>query len=345
MNESSADYRVELDNFSGPLDLLLYLIRREEVDLFNIPVARITEQYVKYLELMQEMNINVAGEFIVMAATLIEIKSRMMTPEPEAMPEEEEGGDPRLELVRQLMAYKRFKEAALALTERAQMQSERFTRPGERPDGPRDLRAETPAGVSLWALIEAFNKVLDQTGSKPFHRLVLDNIPQEQIKAELEERVRTAGRISFLRVFEGQVSRPRLMGTFLALLELVKLQVMRADQEGAFGEIWLIYVPPEEREPDLPSTGEQAAAAAPVEGPAAPPEGALVETDQPEEEWPESVSEIQLPDVPEVPDAPPVPSSSPAGADKAEPAGDEEDEFDDEEDEYDDEEEDDEEPE
>ena len=168
----------------------------------------------------------------------------MMTPEPEPMPEEEPD-DPRMELVRQLLEYKRFKEAALALNDRAELQSERFARPGERPDGTVGPVSGAPAGVSLWTLFDAFSKILQQTGGG--HNLVFDPMPQERIQRELEETMCAAGRLTFAGVFQGQMTRVRLIGTFIALLELVKQQVLRVEQAEAFGEIWLTYVPPEER--------------------------------------------------------------------------------------------------
>ncbi|MGD1000229.1 MAG: segregation/condensation protein A [Candidatus Brocadiia bacterium] len=299
------DYKVELDTYSGPLDLLLYLIRQAEVDLWNLPIARITEQYLRYMELMTELNINVAGEFIVMAAQLIEIKSRMMTPEPEPMPEEEPD-DPRMELVRQLLEYKRFKEAALALNDRAELQSERFARPGERPDGTVGPVSGAPAGVSLWTLFEAFSKILQQTGGG--HELVFDPMPQERIQRELEETMRTAGRLTFVGVFQGQMTRLRLIGTFIALLELVKQQVLHVEQAEAFGEIWLTYVPPEERvqaAPPLP----------PEPAPESPPPAPAAEPDEPaDDEWPDEDSSIVLPDVPSVDE--PLPAPPPDDADE-----------------------------
>jgi segregation and condensation protein A len=274
------------------------------VDLWNIPIARITEQYLQYLGIMSELNINVAGEFIVMAATLIEIKSRMMTPDPAPMPEEEPD-DPRMELIRQLMEYKRFKEAALALNERAEQRAERFARPGEQPAGG-EVRVGGPAGVTLWTLLEAFSKILQQTGAIKDHRLVLDAVPQERIQRELEETVRVAGRTTFAAVFTGQFSRVRLIGTFIAVLELVKQQALRVEQETSFGEIWLTYVPPEERapaiaEPELPSA-EAAAAPLPAESSGNADEETPEEEagDAGDDEWPEETSDIVLPEVPEI---------------------------------------------
>jgi len=240
------EHRVELDTFTGPLDLLLYLIRREEVDIYDIPIARITEEYLKYLEMMQELDLNVAGEFVVMAATLLDIKARMMAPAPVAEEEEEEAEDPRLELVRQLMEYRRFKEAALELTERARARAERFSRPGE-PPPETESPLGVPRGMSLWVLLDAFTRLLEQTGARGPMRVVVDQVPQELFQARLEARASRAGKLRFSDVFEGGRDRGFLIGMFLALLELVRLRVLRVEQEGLFGEIWLMYVPPNER--------------------------------------------------------------------------------------------------
>jgi segregation and condensation protein A len=308
MSESS-EYKVELDAFSGPLDLLLYLIRRDEVDIWNIPVARITQQYLKYIEMMGELNINVAGEFVVMAATLIEIKSRMLAPEP-APAEDEEQDDPRMELVRQLMEYRRFKEAAAALTERADHQSQRFARFGERPASEDADKTAAPAGVNIWALFDAFSKVLQQTGARGDHRLILDVIPQEQIQKGLEERLRAEGRTNFFSLFQGEASRVRMIGMFLALLELVKQQALRIEQDETFGDIYITYVPPEERSfadaaEDTNEAAEPGVQQEEVEDDAVPYDG----------EWPEE--EVSLPDVPDVGD-----DAGTGGPESASPDGD-----------------------
>ena len=259
-------YRIQIDNYSGPLDLLLYLIRREEVDIYDIPVARITQQYLQYMDMLTELNVNVAGEFVVMAATLIEIKSRMMAPQPEVADEEEDLEDPRMELVRQLMEYKRFKEAAVALGERAERRAQRFTRVGESVDDDGRRVMPAPGGLELWTLLDAFSRLLEQTGRRGPHRVVLDQIPQERLQEELEARLRAAGRISFFALFEGPPDRARMIGLFLALLELVRLQVLRVEQDAPFAEIWLTYVPEDERpvfeEPE-PVPEEQAPLEAP----------------------------------------------------------------------------------
>ena len=215
------------------------------MDLWNIPIARITEQYLQYLEIMSELNINVAGEFIVMAATLIEIKSRMMTPEPEPMPEEEPD-DPRMELVRQLMEYKRFKEAALALNDRAELRAERFARPGERPDGGGEARIGGAGGREP---LDAPGGVLEESSSRPAAATGSSSTPCPRSGSSASWKRRCARRagMTFAGVFQGQASRMRLIGMFIALLELVRQQAIRVEQGRPFGEIWLTYVPPEER--------------------------------------------------------------------------------------------------
>jgi len=290
-----AEHRVELEAFTGPLDLLLYLIRREEVDIFDIPIARITEEYLKYLDMMQELDLGIAGEFVVMAATLLDIKARMIAPSPVTPEEEEESEDPRLELVRQLMEYRRFKEAALELTDRAMARAARFSRPGERPPEAESLLG-VPRGMSLWVLLDAFTRLLEQTGARAPLRVTIDQVPQEQLQARLEARVSVAGRLRFSEIFENAPDRTFLVGMFLALLELVRLQIVRVEQEGLFGEIWLTYVPPDAREEvtESPSPqGESVANPAPVVS--------TESAESSEECWDEEV-DGEIPELPEVPE-------------------------------------------
>ena len=254
-------YKVELDAFNGPLDLLLYLIRKEEVDIYDIPIARITEQYLKHIEMMNPLDVNIAGEFIVMAATLLEIKARMMAPEP-VLADEEEMQDPRLELVRQLMDYRRFKEAAIALTQQAQERARRFSRAGERVDDASRRMAGAPKNVNLRFLLEAFSRVLEQTGAAGMLTVTTDAIPQERLNAELAARISTVKRLTFFQAFENHTDRVMLVGMFFAILELARQQVLALDQDEPFGEIWLSYIPPEERDDIYESSAAQEGAVA-----------------------------------------------------------------------------------
>jgi len=273
------EYKVQLDTYSGPLDLLLYLIRRDEIDVADIPIARVTQQYLEYMDLLKELNVDLAGEFLIMAATLMEIKSRMMLPAP-PQTDDEEMEDPRLELVRQLMEYKRFKEAAMTLGEQAHERARRFGRPGE---GPRLEERQAPESglteVGLWALVEAFSRVMKQTGRAGPHVVTYDDTPMEIWMERLVARVQQESPIPFLRLFAPDAGRAALIGMFLALLELILLQRVRADQEEAFGEIRIVYlgegiqpgqpsteIPDaarsQERAPDAPGHEEPAAASA-----------------------------------------------------------------------------------
>jgi len=320
MNKDAPNYKVELDTYSGPLDLLLYLIRRDEVDIYDIPIAHITEQYMQYMGLVSDLDINVAGEFLVMAATLMEIKSRMMAPQPEDMPEDEQE-DPRLELVRQLMEYKRFKEAAVALGERAELRRDRFTRSGERPERDPDSEPKSAGDLALWMLLDAFQRILDQTGRRVPHMISGLGVPQEKIQEDLEMKVRTAGRMSFSQAFNSNADRLHMAGTFLAILELVKQQVLRVEQNQAFDEIWLTYVPEDERQVfDEPAGASESAAPdqdpqdeeanddwAEDDADEHEPEDDDLEDDDPDDDWRDDDLDIELPEVPELDDDDSVP--------------------------------------
>jgi segregation and condensation protein A len=238
--ESSPDaYRVKLDRFEGPLDLLLYLIRKSEVSIYDIPIAAITEQYLSCIKLMEELDLDVAGEFLVMAATLIHIKSKLLLPRPETAQEsflEEE--DPRDELVRRLLEHQRFKQAAEVLHEREVARNAQFTRPDTRVADAISDQYEPELEVDLFSLLTAFRGVLTRASRRP--RMVL---PPEQIS--IEDRIhQLLGRLSetqacgFEDLFEdGDGSRGFMIVTFLALLEMIRLKLIRVFQAGGFGAI------------------------------------------------------------------------------------------------------------
>lgn len=238
-----AGYRVALDAYCGPLDLLLYLIRKNEVDINDIPIAHITEQYQRHIELMAEINVNIAGEFLIMAATLMEIKSRMLLPREEGIEEEEE--DPRAELVRQLLEYKRYKDIARELGARAAQQALKFRRPGhaEPLAGTSEEETEEESqrsleGIGLWELIDAFAKVLSETSIGPPPTQVVERErPIQEFRRELLELVESEKGITFARVFANCKSRDEIIAMFIALLELVRLHRLRVQQVGHFGEL------------------------------------------------------------------------------------------------------------
>ncbi|RPI59070.1 MAG: chromosome segregation protein ScpA, partial [Planctomycetaceae bacterium] len=215
------EYRVNLDIYNGPMDLLLYLIRRDEVDICDIPISGITEQYVKYVDMLQQVDPNLAGEFLVMAATLMELKSRMLLPAP---PPEEGGAtglslDPRAELVRQLLEYKAFKDAAGDLLSAAQNQAMKFPRkpavPGQE-QGEFDLE-----DVQVWDLLDAFSRLMAAVGKQSNqHQVIYDDTPVELHADDIMERLTTEGPLTFTKIFEGRTNRGEIVGLFLALLEL-----------------------------------------------------------------------------------------------------------------------------
>jgi len=228
-------YRVKLDAFEGPLDLLLHLIKKNEVEIVDIPVAKITEQYLAYLEMMRELNLDVAGEFLVMAATLTLIKSRMLLPPSED--DEAEEPDPRAELVQQLLEYQRYREAALALGERPLLHRDVFVRePLDEPevsesnDAPR-LR------TTVWELLEAFRTVLKRAQPEAVHEVITERVSLRDRARALLQALAAARCIEFESLFEAEVTRFEVVVTFLALLELMKLGAARAVQEDRFGRI------------------------------------------------------------------------------------------------------------
>ena len=235
---SSNEYKVKLEVFEGPLDLLLYLIKKDEVDIYDIVIERITQQYLEFMDAFKVLDIEVAGEFIVMAANLIYIKSRSLLPVAVRPPEEEaEEDDPRWDLIRQLVEYKKFKDAAAQLSVRELEQSNLFGRLPESAE-----QVERPLGeVSVFDLINAFNKVLKRIESKGEDlREIFEENYTVSDKIDLIMKLTGAGvALKFTELFVSAASRAEIVVTFLALLELVRLKQLRLTQEGAFGEIEL----------------------------------------------------------------------------------------------------------
>jgi len=238
--ESSPDaYRVKLDRFEGPLDLLLHLIRKSEVHIYDIPVADITEQYLAYITLMEELNLDVAGEFLVMAATLIHIKSKMLLPRPETAQEsllDEE--DPRDELVRRLLEHQKFKQAADALHDRETARSAQFTRPDSRVADAVSDDYEPELEVDLFSLLAAFKGVLTRASRRSQMVLPPEQISIEDRMHQLLDRLSETQACGFEDLFEdGDGSRSFMIVTFLALLEMIRLKLIRVFQSGGFGAI------------------------------------------------------------------------------------------------------------
>lgn len=237
--ESSADaFAVHLDNFEGPLDLLLHLIKKHEVDIYDIPIALITAQYLDVIELMHELNLDVAGEFLVMAASLIHLKSRTLLPRPEtaaAVAGEED--DPRDALVRRLMEHQRFKAAAELLHEREQVRSAQWQRPDERVAALAGEDYEPELEVDLFSLLNAFQSVLQRLKQRPRAFLPAEQVPIEVRIEQLLQRLSEDEACGFEDLFADVEDRAGVIVTFLALLEMIRLKLVRVFQAGSFGPI------------------------------------------------------------------------------------------------------------
>jgi segregation and condensation protein A len=239
MSTPPARFQVSLDIFRGPLDLLLFLVRKHEVDILDIPIASITGQYLAYLEVLEQLDVNAVGDFLEMASTLVEIKSRMVLPgEPES---EAPAEDPRQDLVRRLLEYKEYRDAATLLDERARAWQERFPRlASDAPAGlPRDPATEPLAEVELWDLVSAFGRLIREHHRLPASSIVYDETPIHVYMERIQAHVQDRGQAAFSELFEPGLAKSALVGIFLALLELVRHHRVRAEQSESFGEIWL----------------------------------------------------------------------------------------------------------
>ena len=231
------DYKVKLEVFEGPLDLLLYLIKRDEIDIYDISIERITRQYLEYLQAFKELKIDIAGEFVVMAANLIYLKSRSLLPLDQQPPEEDaEEDDPRWDLIRQLIEYKKFKEVAAQLHDRALEQERIFTR-----DGGSSVVTDAPLTlheVGIFQLIHAFQEVIKRVEAREDLQEIFGERFSVSDKIEkILERVGNGTPVRFSELFGQIVSRLEIVVTFLALLELIRLNQVRALQPKMFDEI------------------------------------------------------------------------------------------------------------
>jgi segregation and condensation protein A len=236
-----AEYKVKFEVFEGPLDLLLYLIKKEEVDIYEVNLTKLATQFIEYIELMRQFDLEIAGEFVVMAATLMYIKSRELLPvDQQAQVEgEEEGPDPRWELIRQLVEYKKFKDAAGRLQALELRQEDTFPRKPVKPDFA-DEPAKPKAEASIFDLLNAVSNVLKRFTEADDSRDVFED--RWTVSEKIEHILRAVTdrpRLRFAELFEGVTSRSEVVVTFLALLELIRLRQIGAVQEHEFGEIVL----------------------------------------------------------------------------------------------------------
>lgn len=236
-------YTIRTESFEGPFDLLLHLIKKNEIDIYNIPIAAITRQYLDYLDVMQELNLDIAGDFLVMASTLIQIKSRMLLPLPaDEETGEEEVEDPRSELVARLLEYRKYKEAAIALGQRELLGRDVFVRSFAAPELAEIEPEEEPLEVELFELIEAFRRVLAEVPAETFHEVGAEGLSTADRINEILLLLQDTEAAGFEEMFIGSATREEVIVTFLAILELCRLKMVRLAQAQGFGKIWIIPV-------------------------------------------------------------------------------------------------------
>lgn len=238
-DDSSGAYNVRVESFEGPLDLLLHLIKKNEVDIYNIPVAAITRQYLEYLDLLKELNLDIAGDFLVMASTLIQIKSRMLLPsvaDEETVDEEE---DPRAELVKRLLEYRKYKEAAQLLGEREFLGRDVFARKFPAPELVAMQPAEEPPQVEMFELIEALQRLLAKVPVETFHEVGVENISISDRITEILSSMEGKETVTFEELFGDVLTREYIIATFLAILELCRLKLVKLVQVERCGAIWV----------------------------------------------------------------------------------------------------------
>ena len=227
---------ISLQNFDGPLDLLLHLIKTNEMDIYDIQMVEVTEQYLGIIDQMKQLDLDIAGEFLLMAATLIHIKSRMLLPVSEEL-EEEEGEDPRAELVRRLLEYQRYKEAAESLSVLPLLDRDIFSSQFV----PTELLNDTDDTivVGVFQLAEAFHRILQDVPPETFHEVVREHLSVAEHIQLVLQKLADSGRVTFQDIFPERPNRLQLVVTFLAALELVKMRMIEVEQANEFGEIWL----------------------------------------------------------------------------------------------------------
>ena len=236
LDSSFEAYPVRLDIFEGPLDLLIHLIKKNEVNIYDIPIAVITKQYLEYIDLMRELNLDLAGDFLVMAATLIHIKSRMLLPRPDPT-QEDAGEDPREALVRRLIEHQKYKAAAELLHERETLREAQWMRPDERVSAITGEEVEPELEVDLFTLLSAFRDVLERARQRPRLELPLEQISIEQRIEQLLSRLSETKACGFEDLFSDLDTKSGMIITFLALLEMIRLRLVRVFQAGPVGPI------------------------------------------------------------------------------------------------------------
>jgi segregation and condensation protein A len=236
------DFNVDLSIFRGPLDLLLYLVRKHEVEIVDIPISLITDQYLQYLSVLRELDVGAVGDFLAMASTLIEIKSDQVLPRADEI--EDEIDDPRQELVRRLLEYKQYRDAASMLDERGRAWQLHYPRVSvDLPPRTRNLAEEPIHEVELWDLVSAFGRIIRENVAVKPSSIVYDDTPIHVHMTRIIARLQERGRLALSELFDVRLHKSSLIGAFLAVLELVRHQRVWAEQNDLFGEIWLLPGP------------------------------------------------------------------------------------------------------
>jgi len=233
------EFRVDLELFRGPLDLLLFLVRKHEVDILDLPVAVITDQYLEHLAVLEQLDVNAVGDFVALAATLIEIKSQMVLPRADEV--DEHIDDPREELVHRLLEYKKYRDAASILEERSRAWQQHYPRlSDDLPPRLRDPGEEPIQEVELWDLVSAFGRIIRETEAAKPSNIVYDDTPIHVYMSRIHGRLLERGQLAFSSLFEPGMHKSTMIGIFLAVLELVRHHHVHVEQNQVFGEIWLL---------------------------------------------------------------------------------------------------------
>jgi segregation and condensation protein A len=232
-------FSVDLDIFRGPLDLLLYLVRKHEVEITDIPIATITDQFLVHLEVLEKIDVNKVGDFLEMASTLVEIKSRIVLPNSDE--EQGELEDPRKDLVRQLLEYKKFRDAASLLEEQSRDWQKRFSRQSvDLPPRVRDYATEPIREVELWDLVSAFSRILRDSEAQKPSSIIYDETPIHVYMKQIHQLLQRSGRLALSEIFQPGMQKSKMIGIFLAVLELIRHYGIQCDQDELFGEMWLL---------------------------------------------------------------------------------------------------------
>lgn len=232
-------FRINLDTYRGPLDLLLYLVRKHEVDVADIPITMIANQFSTYLELIEQMDINAVGDFLEMASTLMEIKSRMVLPGPDE--DEASIEDPREELVERLLEYKKYKDAASLLDDQSRDAQQRYSRMSDDlPPRKVDVSEQPIHEVEMWDLVSAFGRVLRENQPPPQSNIVYDDTPISTYMKQIQTELSTRGSVAFTEMFHAGMHKSAMIGVFLAILELVRHHSVDAKQDHLYSEIWVV---------------------------------------------------------------------------------------------------------